>query len=216
MFNLPLQTFYNKRVAKDKLATQLHLSASIRREFFQQVNAVYWAYKLAEETLHLPKGKEVTEIEVFHLVLNQKALNPNILQQFDKSLPYHTLFVLEYDGQAQAWIAFKVKDGSHKAYFSVKQYYHTAWIQKDNLAFTLAGITLDNVYENLVQAIAGEQLPLENGKKLADRVEKAIISQQLQEKINKLNQKIAQTKQFNRQVELSTKVRELEQILKGL
>ena len=43
---------------------------------------------------------------------------------------------------------------------------------KEKLNFTIAGITLDNVYENLVQAVAGEKLPLEEGRKMTERVEK--------------------------------------------
>lgn len=216
MFNFPSQTFFNRRVAKEKLATQLHFTPSVRKAFNQQVKSVHWAYKLAEDTLNISKGKYVTEIEVFHLLLNQPELDERVLLQWDKELPYHILFILEHNNEVKAGIAFKLKDGSNKAYYSIKRYFYTTWMPKEKLNFTIAGIALDNVYENLVQAVAGENLALEDGKKMDERVEKTILQQEIQTKIDKLEAQIRREKQYNRQVELKSKVRELEQILREI
>lgn len=216
MFNFPSQTFFNRRVAKEKLATQLHFTSSVRKALNEQVKSVHWAYKLAEGTLNISKGKQVTEIEVFHLLLNQEDLDERVLLQWDKELPYHILFILEHNDKARASIAFKLKDGSNKAYYSIKRYFYTPWMPKEKLNFTIAGITLDNVYENLVQAVAGEKLPLDEGKKMTERVEKTILQQEIQAKIDKLEAQIRREKQYNRQVELKSKVRELEQILREI
>ena len=216
MFNFPSQTFFNRRVAKEKLATQLHFSSSVRKALNEQVKSVHWAYKLAEGTLNISKGKQVTEIEVFHLLLNQKDLDERVLLQWDKELPYHILFILEHNDKARASIAFKLKDGSNKVYYSIKRYFYTPWMPKEKLNFTITGITLDNVYENLVQVVAGEKLPLEEGKKMTERVEKTILQQEIQAKIDKLELQISRQKQFNRVMELSSKVQELKQILKKL
>ena len=216
MFNFPSQTFFNRRVAKDKLATQLHFTPTVRKLFSEQVKSVHWVYKFAEDTLNIRKGKHVTEIEVFHLVLNQQSLDERILQQWDRELPYHILFILEYNGQAQAQIAFKLKDGSNKAYYSIKRDFCTSWMPLEQLTFTISGLTLDNVYENLVQAVAGEQLPLEDNKKMKERVEKTILQQEIQTKIDKLEAQIGRQKQFNRIMELSSEVQKLKQILKEI
>lgn len=216
MFNFPSQTFFNGRVAKEKLATQLHFTASVRKALNEQVKSVYWAYKLAESTLNISKGNLVTEIEVFHLLLNQPEVDECVLLQWDKELPYHVLFILEHNDKVRASIAFKLKDGSNKAYYSIKRYFYTPWMSKEKLNFTIAGITLDDVYENLVQAVAGKTLPLEEGKKMAERVEKTILQQEIQAKIDKLEAQICKQKQFNRVMELSSKVQKLKQILENI
>lgn len=216
MFNFPSQTFFNRRVAKEKLAIQLHFSSSVRKALNEQVKSVHWAYKLAEATLNISKGKQVTEIEVFQLLLNQADLDERVLLQWDKELPYHILFILEHNDKARAGIAFKLKDGSNKAYYSIKRYFYTPWMPKEKLNFTIAGITLDNVYENLVQAVAGEKLPLEDGKKMTERVEKTILQQEIQAKIDKLELQIRKQKQFNRIMELSSEVHKLKQILENI
>ena len=216
MFNFPSQTFFNRRVAKEKLATQLHFTASVRKAFNEQVKAVYWAFKLAEGTLNISKGKRVTELEVFHLLLNQAELDERVLLQWDKELPYHILFILEHNNKVMAGIAFKLKDGSNKAYYSVKRYFYTPWMSKEELNFTIAGLTLDDVYEHLVQAVAGENLPVEEGKKMTERVEKTILQQEIQGKIDKLEAQIRKQKQFNRIMELSCEVQKLKQILENI
>lgn len=216
MFNFPSQTFFNRPVAKNTLTTQLHFSPGLRKILNTQIKSVRWINKLAENTLNISMGKHVTEIEVFQLLLNQVDLDERILMQWDKELPYHILFILEHNDKARAGIAFKLKDGSNKAYYSIKRYFYTPWMPKEKLNFTIAGITLDNVYENLVQAVAGEKLPLEDGKKMTERVEKTILQREIQAKIDKLEAQIRREKQYNRQIELKSKVRELEQILKQI
>lgn len=216
MFNFPSQTFFNRRVAKEKLATRLHFASGIRKAFNEQVKAVYWGNVLAERTLNIRGGRNVTEIEVFHLLLNQAELDERVLLQWDKGLPYHVLFILEHNNKVMAGIAFKLKDGSNKAYYSVKRYFYTPWMSKEELNFTIAGLTLDDVYENLVQAVAGENLAAEEGKKMTERVEKTILQQEIQGKIDKLEAQIRKQKQFNRIMELSCEVQKLKQILENI
>lgn len=216
MFNFPSQTFFNRRVAKEKLATNLHFASGIRKVFNEQVKSVRWENVLAERTLNISMGKNVTEIQIFRLVLNQQSLDERVLLQWDKELPYHILFILEHNNKVRAGMAFKLKDGSNKAYYSVKRYFYTPWMSKEELNFTIAGLTLDDVYENLVQAVAGANLAAEEGKKMTERVEKTILQQEIQGKIDKLEAQIRKQKQFNRMMELSCKVQKLKQILENI
>lgn len=89
-------------------------------------------------------------------------------------------------------------------------------MSKEELNFTIAGLTLDDVYEHLVQAVAGENLPVEEGKKMTERVEKTILQQEIQGKIDKLEAQIRKQKQFNRIMELSCEVQKLKQILENI
>ena len=65
------------------------------------------ATKLATTTLNLAAGEAVKEIEVFEVRLNAPQLDEAVLRQIDKEIPYHILFILTYDGKAQAWIGYK-------------------------------------------------------------------------------------------------------------
>lgn len=51
----------------------------------------------------------------------------NILLQIDKVIPYHILFLLEYEGKYQVWIGYKEIDDKK---IKVSQYYHTQWLDE--------------------------------------------------------------------------------------
>lgn len=97
MLGLPKSTEFNKRIPKQKFYDNLTVSPTLKRSFVDQIRIIYWANKIAPSILNLAEGKNVTEIEVFHIRLNQKTLDENVLKQIDREIPYHILFVLEYD-----------------------------------------------------------------------------------------------------------------------
>ena len=57
--------------------------------------------------MNIADGTAVTEIEVFEIHLNQSQIDENVLRQIDKVIPYHILFLLEYEGKHKAVISYK-------------------------------------------------------------------------------------------------------------
>ena len=72
-----------------------------------EIRLVYWRNKLAASTLNIAAGEAVTEIEVLEIRLNGPQLDEAVLKQIDREIPYHILFILTFDGKAQAWIGHK-------------------------------------------------------------------------------------------------------------
>ena len=133
MLGLPKSTEFNKRIPKQKFYDNLTVSPTLKRSFVDQIRIIYWANKIAPSTVNLAEGKNVTEIEVFHIRLNQKTLDENVLKQIDREIPYHILFVLEYDGKYKAVMGYKEAAGSGKAAFKVDRYYQTEWMPEVDL-----------------------------------------------------------------------------------
>lgn len=125
MLGLPKSTEFNKRIPKQKFYDNLNISPLLKRSFINQIKIVYWANKIAPATVNLAEGKNVTEIEVFLVRLNEKTLDENVLKQIDREIPYHILFVLEYDGIYKAVIGYKEAASSGKSAFKVDRYYQT-------------------------------------------------------------------------------------------
>lgn len=69
-----------------------------------------------------------------------------------------------YENCAQAWIGYKEASGTGANAFTVSRYYHTDWMPREALRFTLAGLTLDEVYENLVRNIHAASQPAQTGR----------------------------------------------------
>lgn len=217
MLGLPKSTEFNKRIPKQKFYENLTVSPTLKRSFVDQIRIIYWANKIAPSTLNLAEGKNVTEIEVFHIRLNQETLDENVLKQIDREIPYHILFVLEYDGKYKAVMGYKEAAGSGKASFKVDRYYQTEWLPETNLPVHLDGLNIDAVYENFVRQIAGDVLqaatPQESLKESVTRDDRRDA---LQKQINKLQAKIRKEKQLNRQMEMNAELKKLRRELEEL
>ena len=112
MLRLLKSTEFNKRIPKQKFYDNLTVSPTLKRSFVDQIRIIYWANKIAPSIVNLAEGKNVTEIEVFLIRLNQKTLDDNVLKQIDREIPYHILFILEQDGRYKAVIGYKEAAGS--------------------------------------------------------------------------------------------------------
>lgn len=214
MIGLPKTTEFNKRIPKQKFYENLDISPALKRVFVDQVKVIYWRNKIAITTMNLSEGKEVKEIEVFEVRLNSSELNESLLRQIDRQIPYHILFLLEYQGKYQAWIGYKEARATGNKEFKVNGYYYTEWKNEEDLQLKLEGLDLDSIYENFVRQIAGDKLDIKNsGENLKESVERSEYKQELQRQIDNLRIKKRKEKQFNKQVELN---RDLKRLMREL
>ena len=214
MLGLPKTTEFNKRIPKQKFYENLEISPALKKVFVDQVKTIYWRNKIATTTLNLAPGIDVTEIEVFEVKLTEQTLDEGMLRQMDKEIPYHILFLLEYQGKYQAWIGYKEASASGTAAFKVNKYYHTEWMEEDALPVKLEGLDIDAVYENFVRQIAGDQLQTsETGESLKDSVERDEKIQALKKQIDELQIKIRKEKQLNRQMQMNNELKKLKKLL---
>lgn len=217
MLGFPKSTEFNKRIPKQKFYDNLTVSPTLKRNFVDQIRIIYWANKIAPSTLNLAEGKNVTEIEVFHIRLNQETLDENVLKQIDREISYHILFILEQDGRYKAVIGYKAAAGSGKAAFKVDRYYQTEWMPEEELPVHLDGLNIDAVYENFVQQIAGDVLQAATPQEsLKESVARDDRRDALQKQINKLQAKIRKEKQLNRQMEMNAELKKLRRELEEL
>ena len=210
MIGLPQSTEFNKRIPKQKFYENLTVSASLKQSFVDQIKTIYWRNKIAASTVNIAEGNDVEEIEVFEIKLTGENIDEGILKQMDKEIPYHILFLLEFDGKYQAWIGYKEEAQSGSSAFKVNNYYHTDWVNADELTLKMEGLSIDAVYENFVRQIAGGQLGKTNSaESLKDSVEKDLQKQALEKQIASLRIKLKKEKQFNKQVELNNEIKRL-------
>ena len=218
MLGLPKTTEFNKRIPKQKFYENINVTPALRRIFVEQIKVVYWRNKIAPSTINLEAGNDVTEIEVFEVKLNRVPLDVSVLRQIDKEIPYHIIFLLEFEGKYQAWTAYKEKAGSGSNAFKVDTYYHTDWRLEDELGLKLDGLNMDAVYENYVRQIAGGALRVASGEteRLKESVERSKQIQLLQKQIVTLQKKIRKEKQLNRQMELNTELKKIKKQLEKI
>ncbi len=202
MLGLPRSTEVNRRVAKEKLYANATLNASIKDMIKDQIESVIWRNKLAESTMSVAAGETVKEIQVFEVVLRQKALDKRILPAIAKAIPYKILFVLTFSGEAQVWME------------ASNTFYNTDWFILDEFMLKFEGLNLDAVYENLARQIAGGRLGTDGD--IEEAVARDKKRQKLGRDITALEKKLLREKQFNKQVELNGELKRLKKELEEL
>lgn len=215
MLGLPKSTEFNRRIPKQKFYENLTVSPAVKRIFVEQIRVIWWRNKIAPATMNLAAGEAVTEIEVLEVCLSAPKLDEAVLRQIDKEIPYHILFLLEYEGNYQAWTAYKEAAGSGTNAFKVGTYYHTDWMEEPSLPLKLDGLNTDRVYENFVRQIAGEALS-GAGETLKESVERDEHRKELQKQIAALQVKVRREKQLNKQVQLNAELKRLKKELEEL
>ena len=216
MLGLPKSTEFNKRIPKQKFYENLSVTPALKRVFIDQIKVIYWRNKVAATTMNLAAGDIVTEVEVFEVKLATPQLDISVLRQIDKEIPYHIVFLLEYDGKYQAWTAYKEAAASGNNAFKVGTYYHTEWLPESEIPLKVDGLSIDKVYENFVRQIAGDALQGESAESLKESVERDARRQKLQKQITALQAKVRKEKQLNKQVQLNADLKRMRKELEEL
>ncbi len=182
MFGLPSSTEFNKRIPKQTFYENLDVSPGIKRCFVEQIKTIYWKNKISPETMNLEAGESVTEIQIFQIKLSGRELDESVLTLIDKKIPYHIVFILENEWKYQVWIAYKEATFSGSNAFKVGTYYHTQWMDEEEIPLKVEGLSTDRVYENFFRQISGiipeknrtlyEQIAVEGEK---EKLEKEMI-----------------------------------------
>lgn len=218
MIGLPKSTEFNRRIPKQKFYENIAVSAALKSVFKEQIKVIYWRNKIAATTMNIAGGDTVTELEVFEIRLNSRQLDESVLRLIDEEIPYHILFLLEYNEKYQARIAYKEAVVSGARAFKVRTYYHTDWLAEDELPLKAEGLNADKIYENFVRQIAGDVLRLEDDKteSLQESVKRDSYRTELKKKITALQLKVHREKQLNMQVRLNTELKQLKKELEEL
>lgn len=99
MLGLPKTTEFNKRIPKQKFYENLNVTPAMKKFFVEQIKVIHWKNKIAATTTNLAEGKDVTELEIFQIKMNGNQMDEIVLKQIDREIPYHILFLLEYEGK---------------------------------------------------------------------------------------------------------------------
>ena len=126
----------------------------------------------------------------------------------DKQIPYHILFVLEYNEKYQIWIGYKEQSGGDNA-FKVNKYYHTEWLDEQSASIKLEGFDTDSIYENLERRIGGIESGGDDtlGEQIADKERR----EKLEKEIARLEKLARAEKQPKKKFELVKKIKKIKE-----
>lgn len=202
---LPDAAFVNRYVPKNKFYEHAAVSKKLQKTFVDKINRITWKYKLAEDTINLPKTDSVSEIQVFEIKLKQQEIPKKALRIVDKAIPYQILYHFVFEDN-EAWgITLKESNKTEAWYFS-------DW--NENINFDFSGLNLETLYQKLVKAFFSEEA--KTGGDFSVQVETDQEIKYLESEIQRLEKKIAKEKQMNRKVDMNQTRLELQKRLDDL
>lgn len=214
MINLPSTTLFGKIVPKEKFYTKLSVSSAIKGMFVRYVEKIIWQNKLTADTMGVEKGENVVEIDVLEIVLKQRECPRELLDFIDKNLHHHNVFVLTYDGQSTLAVNFKEKSDDQ----NLERFFYTPWKNETEPLFDLKGNNMDSIYESIIRSAdsslnvipASEPESVLESVSLKDQIAQVKQNERIKGQIEKLEKKLANEKQFNRQLEIRAEIKKLE------
>ena len=205
--SFPTSTIVNKPVPKNAFYGRSN-DSSLREFLTREFESIVWLYKLAPATLNVEDGEYVHEIDVFYCRMKEDKYNIKPFSAMDELLPRHTIFIIEYGEKFDLLMHHKemsVVHGEQKWKCGICELKRNIRIDDDTL--NIQGQSMDAVYNGLLSQISG--LSASTKEEYKEQVDLRKQIESIQKQIVSLQKKIKTEKQFNRQMELNTKVRQL-------
>ena len=210
MINLPSSTYVGKNVPKEKFYSKCAVSTAVKNLFVKYVEQIVWQNKLTAQTMAAEKGLLVNEIDVFEVKMRLAECPRKLFEFIDQNLHHHNVFVLTYEDQTKLFVNFKEKEKDE----TFLDAFEIPWKPADEPVFNLFGSNMDEIYESIVRSAAPDYVIASEAKQsktsLKDYILQSKQNAKIQAQIEKLEKKLANEKQFNRQVEIRAEIRKLE------
>lgn len=216
MFQCPPASLLDRKIPKSKFLANSHPSTRIRDLLTSQIETITWHAKLSPESTNLSATPSVAEIEVFHLHLKGKDIDPDLLDFLDKTIPHPIFFRLRNkEGEISLTTAHKRPHETNPNEWVLGSRFTTTFQTSDssllipNSSFQPLPSALD--LEALYRALFGLLLPLPTRPKesLEALISRNKEHQTLSRQIQALQNKVNREKQFNRRVALNQELNTL-------
>ena len=201
MFQLPPATAINKPLYKKAVFEKFNLKAAERDCFDADISRMALVARISTATVPaLTKGEEIEGFYVLQVALKRKDYDTKNILMLQKLIPQKMVFAMQYEEQTQFCI------------------YHTRlqqseWRPTNEATIPLQGLTLDDVWNNIVATIGGLDVQAEESS------EEQIIHREQQEKllrqIESLEKQCRTEKQARKKYELHQQITKLKVKLHG-
>ena len=200
MYNLPPQCSLSKPLYKKAVFEKFNLKAAERDRFDADISRMVLVARVSSATVPaLTKGKEIEGFYVLQVALKRKDYDTKNILMLQKLIQQKMIFATQYEEQIQFCI-FHTRLQQSK------------WMPTSEAAIPLHGLSLDDVWNNIVATIGGLDAQAE------ESIEEQIIHREQREKllrqIESLEKQCRTEKQTRRKYELHQQITKLKEKLR--
>lgn len=209
LYRWPDAARFGRVVPKTKFYEHATVRGAVRQRFVDEVQRITWAYKLADETVHLRGTASVPEIQVFVVDAKDGDVSNDVLAVIDKAVKFPIIFeVTRDDGDESSTRMVAAHKGLGGPRPSNSDYFSTTWLDAQTARAPLPpAVDLAGLYSSLLATV----LPLaaRPGEAIHDAVDRVDRVGRLDREIAALDKRLQNEPQFNRKVELRRELRSL-------
>lgn len=197
MYGLPASTFINKPLYKKAVFEKFNLKTAERDRFDADISKmVLMAYVSPDRVPALSEGKDIKGFYVLQVMMKRKEYDTKNILLLQKLIPQKIIFLLQYGEQSQLCIFHTRLQQSE-------------WNDTESTEIPLKGLTLDEVWENIVATIGNLDIEAE------ETIEEQIINREEREKllrqIEMLEKRCRAEKQTRKKFELHQQILKLKE-----
>ena len=242
LYDWPRAAAFGRVIPKNKIYERAGANTALKDLFVRDVDQIVWAHKLAPETINLAATKQVAEIQVFRITARIAALDAQVLRAIDRAIPFPLIFELVHGGRVKLAAAYKRPSEADSARWVVGDYFEGVWMPEDAPRTPLpVALNMGAVYERVLSPLVEEQTSRlirgpgsqfaearkkpftpaapEEPPSLEERIAQAEAIKAQAREVERIKERLAREKQFNKRVAINVKLRaakhELERLTVG-
>jgi Mg2+ and Co2+ transporter CorA len=199
MFSLPANTLINQPLYKKTVFEKFNLKTAERERFDADISKMALVARISPATVPaLAEGQEIKGFYVLQVTLKHQNYDVKNILLLQKLIPQQIVYALQYENQTQLCV------------------FHTrlqqsGWCDTESTEIPLKGLTLDEVWDNIVAVIGGLDAQAE------ESIEEQIINSEQREKllrqIKALEKRARTEKQTRKKYELHQQIMKLKEQL---
>lgn len=200
MYGLPQATIINQPLFKKTVFEKFNLKTVERERFDADISKMALVARISPATVPaLAEGQEIKGFYVLQVTLKHQEYDVKNILLLQKLIPQQIVYALQYENQTQLCV------------------FHTRlqqsdWCDTESTEIPLTGLSLDEVWENIVAVIGGLDAQAE------ESIEEQIINREQREKllrqIETLEKRARTEKQTRKKYELHQQIIKLKEELK--
>ena len=199
MYSLPANTLINQPLYKKTVFEKFNLKTAERERFDADISKMALVARISPATVPaLAEGQEIKGFYVLQVTLKHQEYDVMNILLLQKLIPQQIVYALQYENQTQLCV------------------FHTRlqqsdWRNTESTEIPLTGLSLDEVWENIVAVIGGLDAQAE------ESIEEQILNREQREKllrqIETLEKRARTEKQTRKRYELHQQIIKLKEEL---
>lgn len=215
LFNYPQQAIFSKVLPKSKIYEFAKPSNAVKELFIKQVEQIVWEYKISPETINIPHGEGVEEIQILKIYSKVPEINQDIFRTIDQAIPSQVFYEVAVTNKTKLIAAYKRPNEADSGKWVTGSYFESDWVPSNAARIPIPiALTIGGLYVQMLRSIMPGQP--KNGELLKVQVERLEHLRLKSGELAKLKIKLTREKQYNKKVEINSQIRAIENIVNQL